>query len=70
VRPAPDARVNRWTTRPAPRLADAPTLAPDWAADVTLRVARLALSRPSAHPMVPSILRIGARYESAGSPGR
>jgi len=57
VRPAPEAPVIRWTTRLAPRLADAPTLALDWAADVSFRVARLALSRPSAHPMVPSILR-------------
>src|SRR5262249_11714554 len=53
VRLAPEAPVIRWTTRPAPRLAEAPTLALDWAADVSLRVARLALSRPSAHPMVP-----------------
>ena len=49
VRPAPEARVIRWTTRPAPRLADAPALALDWAADVSLRVARPAL-RPAARP--------------------
>ena len=45
MRLAPEARVIRWTTRLAPpRLADAPALALDWAADVSLRVARLALS--------------------------
>ena len=61
VRLAPDAPVIRCTTRPAPRLADAPTRALDWAADVSLRVARPALSRPSAHPMIPSILRLRVR---------
>src|SRR5256886_2197639 len=35
VRLAPEAPVIRWTTRPAPRLAEAPALALDWAADVS-----------------------------------
>ena len=61
VRLAPEAPVIRCTTRPAPRLADAPTRALDWAADVSLRVARPALSRPSAHLMIPSILRLRPR---------
>ena len=70
VRPAPDARVPRWITRPVQRAAEPPVLAAGRAADPAVRAARWVVSRTfrqeAPAPIVPSILRIGQRNDPAG----